>query len=70
MTSPLTYKVEESARELNVSRAKMFELLRSNEVESIKIGRSRRIPAAALVAYIERLRVAQGADRDGGPSAA
>ncbi len=61
MKMPMAFKVEEAAAELNISRAKMFELLKTNEVESIKIGRSRRIPAAALVAYIERLRVVQGA---------
>jgi len=55
MTTPLAYKVEEGAQKLSISRAKMFELLKTGEIESIKIGRSRRIPSEALVAYIERL---------------
>lgn len=70
MPSSLAFKVEEAAQELNISRATMFELIRRNEVESIKIGRSRRVPAEALVAYIERLRVVQGAFAKPGDDAA
>ncbi|WP_432051117.1 helix-turn-helix domain-containing protein [Verrucosispora sp. NA02020] len=56
MSDPLLLTVEESAKKARISRATMFKLLKSGEVESVKIGRSRRIPADALTAYISRLR--------------
>lgn len=59
MTEPLTHKVEEAAQQLRLSRAKTFELIKTNQIESIKIGRSRRIPHDALVAYVDGLRAAQ-----------
>jgi hypothetical protein len=44
----------------------MFELIARGEIESVKIGRLRKIPADALAAYVERLRagasVAAGGD--------
>lgn len=49
------FKVEEGAQHIRVSRSKMFELLKSGEIRSVKIGRSRRIPAAALDEYVARL---------------
>lgn len=49
------FKVEEGAQHIRVSRSKMFELLKSGEIRSVKIGRSRRIPAAALDEYVTRL---------------
>jgi excisionase family DNA binding protein len=52
----LLHAPEEAAQLLTVSRGQMFELLARGEIESIKIGRLRRIPHDALTAYIERLR--------------
>lgn len=51
---------EDEAREvLGVSRTVLFGLMRRGEagggIESVRIGRSRRIPAVALAAYVERL---------------
>jgi excisionase family DNA binding protein len=59
MQSPLLYKPEGAAAELGVGRTTVYELLASGELESIRIGRARRIPADALRAYVERLRAAQ-----------
>lgn len=48
---------EEAAEELRVSRRTIFDLLKSGALESVLLGyRSRRIPRAALLAYIESLR--------------
>lgn len=47
---------EESAETISVSRSKLYELLASGAIESVRIGKSRRIPAEALQAYVERLR--------------
>jgi excisionase family DNA binding protein len=53
---PLVYTIPEAATALRISRTKLYELLDSGEVESIHIGRSRKIPAEALRIYIDRLR--------------
>ncbi|WP_239348322.1 helix-turn-helix domain-containing protein [Frankia sp. Cj5] len=45
----------EAADLLGVSRATVYELLNAGQLESVRIGRSRRIPRAALVAYVDRL---------------
>jgi excisionase family DNA binding protein len=65
MDQKILYRPEEGADALAVSRARMYELIASGEVESIKIGRSRRISRTALEQYVERLRLG-----DTGPSAA
>jgi excisionase family DNA binding protein len=59
MNAPLLLTVEESAKQTRMSRAKMFELLKAGEIRSVKIGRSRRIPVAALDEYVARLLVEQ-----------
>jgi excisionase family DNA binding protein len=51
----LLYTVEEAARLLNISHWKVFELIRLNELRSVKIGGLRRVPAKAIEEYIERL---------------
>lgn len=47
---------ERAADQLDVGRTTVYGLMASGELDSVKIGRSRRIPAEALVAYVERLR--------------
>lgn len=46
----------EAADLLGVSRTTVYELLNAEQIESVRIGRARRIPRAALVAYVDRLR--------------
>jgi excisionase family DNA binding protein len=53
---PLLYTIPEAASALRISRTKIYELLDSGEIESVHIGRSRKIPADALRSYIDRLR--------------
>ncbi len=52
----LLYRVEEAGQELGLSRATVFELLSSGELDSVTIGRSRRIPRQALEEFVARLR--------------
>jgi excisionase family DNA binding protein len=52
---PLLLTPEQAADELAVSRARLYELMAADLIPSVKIGRSRRIPYAALVAYVESL---------------
>jgi excisionase family DNA binding protein len=47
---------DEAARVVGISRSKLYELLAGEQIESVHIGRCRRVPAAALAAYVDRLR--------------
>jgi excisionase family DNA binding protein len=53
--SRLLLTVEEAARLLSVGRPKMWQLVMAGEVLSVKIGTSRRVPVAALEAFVGRL---------------
>jgi excisionase family DNA binding protein len=44
----------EARQRLAIGKTKFFELLSSGEIESILIGRARRIPARAVVEYVQR----------------
>lgn len=55
-TSPLMLTVEEAAQQLRIGRTQMFALISAGDVNSVKIGRSRRVPRAALDAYVNQLR--------------
>jgi excisionase family DNA binding protein len=54
--SQLLFTAEQAAASLAICRTKVYELLRMGELDSVQIGASRRIPAAALAEYVERLR--------------
>lgn len=45
---------EEAAMLLGISRSKLYKLMGS-EIESVAIGRSRRIPRASLARWLDRL---------------
>jgi excisionase family DNA binding protein len=55
-TEPLLVTAEQAARSLSICRTKVYELLRNGELESVRIGTSRRIPASALDEYVDQLR--------------
>ena len=46
----------EAGAALGISRTRVFALLASGEIESVQLGRSRRIPVAALEEFVGRLR--------------
>jgi len=46
----------EAARLLGVGRSTAYELLATGELESVHIGRSRRVPVVAVENYVARLR--------------
>ncbi|THA37122.1 excisionase family DNA-binding protein [Streptomyces sp. A1547] len=50
--------VEEAARRLRVGRTTCFHLIGSGQLESVPVGRLRRVPVAALHDFVERLREA------------
>jgi excisionase family DNA binding protein len=49
---PLLIRPEQAALALGVSRTKVYELMASGKLGSVKIGRSRRIPVNALTAFV------------------
>lgn len=51
----LVYTVEETGEVLKISRWKVFELIRTQQLRSVKIGGLRRIPVTAVEEYIARL---------------
>ncbi|MFI6680157.1 helix-turn-helix domain-containing protein [Kribbella sp. NPDC050470] len=56
--APLLLTVEQTAQQLGIGRTTVFALLKSGELESIPLGRLRRIPAECITEYIDRLRAA------------
>jgi excisionase family DNA binding protein len=51
----LLYSPREAASLLSISRTKIYELMATGDLRSIQVGRSRRIPADALRAFIRAL---------------
>jgi excisionase family DNA binding protein len=49
------YRVEDAAALLSVSRNRIYELIRSNQLRSLQVGSSRRVPARSLDEYVARL---------------
>lgn len=58
----LVLTIEEAAQRLGIGRTLMYALVSAGEVESVRIGRLRRIPIDALHSYVASLR-----DRGGEP---
>ena len=56
MPSRLVLTVEEAAQCLGIGRTLMYALITGGEVESVRIGRLRRVPADALERYVSTLR--------------
>lgn len=51
----LLLRVEEAAEMLGIGRCRVFTLINSGELASVKIGASRRIPEQAVREYVARL---------------
>lgn len=56
--------VEEAAQRLGIGRTTMYRLVSSGEVESVTLGRLRRVPSECLEEFVAALRKKQ-ARRDG-----
>ena len=52
----IVFTVEEAAKRLGVGRTLVYALVRSGDIESIRIGRLRRIPCDALDDFVSRMR--------------
>ncbi len=60
-STPMLLTAEDVAERTNLGRSTIYALLKSGELKSVKVGRARRIPAAALDEFIANLSRTQGA---------
>jgi excisionase family DNA binding protein len=61
----ILFTTEEAAARLSIGITKTKALIRSGELNSLKIGRCRRITAGSIEDYVQRLWIAQnGVDDD------
>lgn len=51
----LAYRVDEAAEAVRLSRSQIYELIRSGQLRTIKLGRRRLVPVQALTDYINGL---------------
>ena len=58
MSDKLLYRVPEVAEALNISRSKVYELLKAGHLKSVRIDRTRLIRAEDLRAFVDSLAVA------------
>jgi excisionase family DNA binding protein len=54
-SKPILVSVVEVARLLSIGRTAAWELVRKQKIKSVKIGRTRRVPIAAIQEYVQRL---------------
>ena len=52
----LLLRIEEAAERLGIRRSLMYRLVLSGAVDSVAVGRLRRIPSECLREYVDRLR--------------
>ncbi|MEU3033498.1 helix-turn-helix domain-containing protein [Streptomyces griseoaurantiacus] len=63
--TPILYRADEVAKLLSVGLTTAKAKIASGELRSIKIGRSRRVPADALHEYVQRLDAQQNGNGAG-----
>ena len=56
LESKLLLRVDEVADRLGLGRTLVYGMVLEGKIESVKIGRARRVPVAAVEAYVKRLR--------------
>ena len=55
-SAPVLLTVEEAAERLRIGRTSMYRLVASGAVETVTVGRLRRVPVECLTEYVNRLR--------------
>ena len=60
---PMLFTVEQVAQILGIGRSTVFQLIKSEQIESIRLGRSRRIPVDAMQNYVDDLRGARSSKK-------
>ncbi|QFT77426.1 helix-turn-helix domain-containing protein [Erythrobacter sp. THAF29] len=56
LVEPICVRVNDAARMIGVGRTKLYELISSGELETVKIGKATRIMTASLHKLVERCR--------------
>jgi excisionase family DNA binding protein len=56
-STPALRTIRQAAAALNVGRSTIYELIRHNQLETVKIGRCTRIPSDAIDEFVSALRV-------------
>ena len=56
VAEPLLLTVEQAADRLGIGRSLLYELLAAGDIDSVHVGRLRRIPVEALAEYVGALR--------------
>ena len=54
---PICVRVNDAARMIGIGRTKLYELISSGELETVKIGKATRITTASLHALVNRQRL-------------
>jgi excisionase family DNA binding protein len=57
LVNRLLFTPEQAALALGIGRTRLYRLIADGALESMKLGRSRRIPRACLEEYVERQRL-------------
>jgi excisionase family DNA binding protein len=60
----LLLTVEEAAERLRLGRTLVYRLIMSGDLESVKVGRLRRVPAECLPEYVAALRAGKPTTKD------
>ena len=66
MTDRILFSVSEAAGMMGLGRSLVYQLVMRGDLDSIKLGRARRIPAKALSEYIQRLQSEQNSEEAAG----
>jgi excisionase family DNA binding protein len=69
-TDGLLLTVEEVAKRLRLGRTLVYQLISSGELESVTVGRLRRVPAECLAEYVAALRQTRSSEAANGTTAA
>jgi excisionase family DNA binding protein len=57
---PLLLSIPETAKKIGVGRTKIYELLGSNDLDSVRIGKRRLITSKSIYRFVENLRKLDG----------
>ena len=57
---PICVRINDAARIIGIGRTKLYELIASGELETVKFGKATRITTASLEEMVRRRRVPRG----------
>jgi excisionase family DNA binding protein len=62
MDEKVLLTIDEAARTLGIGRSHAYIYVLRGELESVKLGRSRRVPVEAIDAFVEKLRTSEASE--------